>query len=692
MIVDPPTKQVNHPTPLEIAAAYVASGLSVVPIRTDGSKRPIGDWKYLQDRRPTEAELLEMFGGGNRGVGIIGGVISGNLEMLDFDREADTVLPAFSSQVEIESTGLMGMLPIVATPSGGFHVYYRNENPPSGNMKLARTDTGETVIETRGSGGYVVAPGSPLSCHPTGRPYTLEQGDLLDIPTLTTAERERLLAIARSFDRSGAKRNPPTPSTRFPTPNDGRPSSKERARLWLAKADPANSGFCGHPHTFATVRAVAYGFDLSESDAAEVLAPWNDKCSPPWSEKELRHKVTDALTKPFDRPRGYLRDAERTPAAAPSASQEKQETQAKAAAELEDISATELVDRYPSMRQPVIDGLLRIGETMNLIAAPKTNKSWLALGFACCVALGRPILGFPTQQGDVLIIDNELHPETLASRLRRVSEAYGIEARNRIRVLSLRGKLQNLESLGSFFRKKSPGQYRLVIIDAWYRALPIGTNENDNGMVAGLYNLLDSYADYLGAAFLLIHHTSKGIQSEKAITDVGAGAGSQSRAADTHLIMRPHEEQGGVVLEGVVRSFPPVSPVALRFEWPFFRVAHDLDPTHLAKPGRRKKTAEPAPAEPAPADPVAAPWTSERFAATFGTAEPKTKAEVLDEARLAGIARYIATSLLALAIERAQLFAKCAKNDARKITISNVAPAAKKPRRNGHRQARVGES
>lgn len=361
------------------------------------------------------------------------------------------------------------------------------------------------------------------------------------------------------------------------------------------------------------------------------------------------------------------------------------------AAELEDISVGELIDRHPSMRPPIIDGLLRVGETMNLIAAPKTNKSWFALGFACCVALGKPILGFPTSQGDVLIIDNELHAETLASRLRRVTEAYGVEARNRIRVLSLRGKLQNLESLRSFFRKKSPGQFKLIILDAWYRALPIGTNENDNGMVAGVYNLLDSYADHLQAAFLLIHHTSKGIQSEKAVTDVGAGAGSQSRAADSHLIIRPHEEQDAVVLECVVRSFPPVKPIALRFEWPYFLLAHDLDPTQLAKPGRKKKPAEkPAeqPAEPTPEDPVELPWASQRFAQMFGSVEPKTKSVIIEDARLGGVPSKLIPGLLQAAIDRSQLHAKCDQNDKRKIYIQNVPFAAEKPSRKRNRQAK----
>ncbi|MCD4825945.1 MAG: helicase RepA family protein, partial [Phycisphaerae bacterium] len=108
-----------------------------------------------------------------------------------------------------------------------------------------------------------------------------------------------------------------------------------------------------------------------------------------------------------------------------------------------------------------------------------------------------------------------------------------------------------------------------------------GTDENDNGAIAYLYNLIDRYAGQLQCAFVLIHHASKGNQSGKAVTDVGAGAGSQSRAADTHLILRPHEEEGITVLESAVRSWPPMEPLGLSWEWPLFTPTAEVDTSAL---------------------------------------------------------------------------------------------------------------
>jgi hypothetical protein len=136
--------------------------------------------------------------------------------------------------------------------------------------------------------------------------------------------------------------------------------------------------------------------------------------------------------------------------------------------------------------------------------------------------------------------------------------------------------------------------YALVVLDAWYRFLPVGISENDNAQIMALYNAIDAYAARLGAAWVNIHHASKGDQSTKGVTDVGSGAGSQSRAADAHLILRPHEDDGVAVLEAVVRSWPPVDRLAIRWEFPVWTLASDADPRRLRGPAaaNRAKAAE----------------------------------------------------------------------------------------------------
>jgi zinc and cadmium transporter len=57
------------------------------------------------------------------------------------------------------------------------------------------------------------------------------------------------------------------------------------------------------------------------------------------------------------------------------------------------------------------------------------------------------------------------------------------------------------------------------------------------------------------------------------LTDVGSGAGSISRAADTHLVIRQHREPGLAVLDAACRSFPPVKPISLQYEFPLWSLS-----------------------------------------------------------------------------------------------------------------------
>lgn len=248
------------------------------------------------------------------------------------------------------------------------------------------------------------------------------------------------------------------------------------------------------------------------------------------------------------------------------------------------VGIGKMIADYRCLRESVIHGIARRGETVNIIAPPKMGKSWLAYYLALCVATGREWLGFACRQGRVLYIDAELHQETTTHRFVEVAKALDlplVEYESHLEVLSLRGCQSDLHQIARDLEGVDAGQYTLIVLDAWYRCLPLGVNESDNAAIMALYNLIDSITGRLECAWVNVHHASKGSQAEKAITDVGSGAGSQSRAADTHLILRPHEEAGCVVLEGVVRSFAPVPAIPLRWCFPLWLPDGGIDPEKL---------------------------------------------------------------------------------------------------------------
>ncbi len=245
------------------------------------------------------------------------------------------------------------------------------------------------------------------------------------------------------------------------------------------------------------------------------------------------------------------------------------------------VSLGTLKHSYPRMRDPVIHKLLRRSETMNIIAAPKSSKSWLALNIAMNVIGGGTLFGkFQCERGRVLIIDNELHPETIAERGRQVGPALNVpdnRADRMIDFLSLRGDLTDINQLVEELQYVRRRAYNVIILDAFYKFYPPDFDENDNAAMARLYTVLDDLAENLDSALILIHHASKGNSSGKSVTDMGAGAGSQSRACDAHLVLREHEHPGIFVFDCANRSFPPIDRFCARFKWPMWELAESYD-------------------------------------------------------------------------------------------------------------------
>ena len=258
----------------------------------------------------------------------------------------------------------------------------------------------------------------------------------------------------------------------------------------------------------------------------------------------------------------------------------------------------QLIPLYPTLRPPVIHGLLRQGETGNINAASKVGKSWLVGGIAVNMTTCGKVLGmFDCEPGRVLILDDELHIETITYRLKTIAAEMKVDdsCLDFIDVVSLRGLGVDFFNMEPWIKRIEPETYGLVIADALFRMLPPGTSENDNGQMTAIYNKIDAYTRHLKSAWLNVHHASKGDQSGKATTDVGAGAGAQSRAVDCHLVIRPHKNDGVSVVDVALRSFAPVERFCIRWDFPLWHLDNESDPRKILgnKESREKeKSAE----------------------------------------------------------------------------------------------------
>jgi hypothetical protein len=177
---------------------YLELGINAIAV--DSFKRAIFPWKVYQTERVKVAELeRQMADTRTKGVAIICGEVSGNLEVIDIDTKYQTyeLWEAIRSRISDE---LYAKLHVVRTKNNGYHLAYRCEcidgnaklaTRPATKEELERTPAVKTycIIETRGEGGYVVAP-------PTDGYVFVQSG----INVIDVEEREELMSIMRSFN------------------------------------------------------------------------------------------------------------------------------------------------------------------------------------------------------------------------------------------------------------------------------------------------------------------------------------------------------------------------------------------------------------------------------------------------------------------------------------------------------------
>jgi hypothetical protein len=165
------------------------------------------------------------------------------------------------------------------TGSGGTHYYFLHDAAldavPLGKL-------GDTGIDIKGGGrGYVLL---PPSVSKSGSYCWLARPRETDI----VAPPSWLVKLIV------ATKQPPARLPSKPIYYSGN-DRVERAVRYARKLDAAVSGSGGHDATFRACCVIARGFALSADEAFGALLEWNQRGDPPWSESDLRRKISQAL-------------------------------------------------------------------------------------------------------------------------------------------------------------------------------------------------------------------------------------------------------------------------------------------------------------------------------------------------------------------------------------------------------------
>ena len=162
-----------------------------------------------------------------------------------------------------------------------------------------------------------------------------------------------------------------------------------RARAYIQRIPGAVSGANGHGATFHTAMCLVEGFSLQRGEALALLAEWNTRCVPPWSDAELAHKIDSAigaaqnfgwlLTGPTAQPQAAKSPGYAGPDSVPVVAGGEDET-ATAEDLMDDDDATAWL--WP--------GWIQRGALTCFASEPGTGKTRTAMDLAKRLALGMP--------------------------------------------------------------------------------------------------------------------------------------------------------------------------------------------------------------------------------------------------------------------------------------------------------------
>jgi hypothetical protein len=251
---------------LRAALEYLRLGYRPIPLPPGSKGKGMRfKWKPYQGRSPTEEEILEWFAAGEPNVALV----TGN----------GTVV------VDVDDPGLVdevlahcGDTPQrCQTPSCGVHLWYgMRKGIHYGNAVKIRG----REIDLRCEGAYACA---PWSRNENGVPYRWLG------PVLPAVELP-LLKVSWLRERK------PTCALRPVEPGDNPELLVKRARAYLARLEGAVSGCRGHDRAMRAAGILCQKFGLSLEQAFPLLKEWSQlTCEPPWSDKELVHKLKDAI-------------------------------------------------------------------------------------------------------------------------------------------------------------------------------------------------------------------------------------------------------------------------------------------------------------------------------------------------------------------------------------------------------------
>ena len=247
---------------LSEALEFLSKGFSIIPVGKD--KKPLIKWIEFQSRYATEEEVQQWFKQWpDANIGIVTGRLSG-MDAVDCDSQEgiETFEQYLPDNFET---------PIVSTPNNGRHYWFKHEEGIRNNARILKD------IDTRGEGGYVIA---PPSTNGGGRAYAwISSYKEVALDSLPNAYKKILLD---SFSFSLYRESQPNQ-----TLSHNESSQVTTSHKYFIKGRRDNDLF--------TVANCMTRAKVDKDMIQQVLEILGQNCEPPFDQREIPIKIKSAL-------------------------------------------------------------------------------------------------------------------------------------------------------------------------------------------------------------------------------------------------------------------------------------------------------------------------------------------------------------------------------------------------------------
>lgn len=475
------------------ALAHAGKGFFVFPLTPDAKTPVIKDFPSQATNDP---ETIQQWWAQrpDANIGIYTGRYGdqgGHLFVIDVDVKDGKPGVDTLARLEDEHGGMQTLE--AETPSGGKHLYFVTDSPTRNTTQKLGTG-----IDTRGVGGYVVAPGSVVG----GKVYRW-RGEC----------REPAPAPSWAVQRVGAPREKGSEIADALGDMLDDPALLGRAADFLASnAPPAIEGDGGDAQTYQVACRVK-DIGISELACLELMdTHYNPRCQPSWDYDAIAVKVSNAY--------GYGKNAigndvpDFDPVDVPAA-----ETATNDFAKT--ISGKRLRFRFAdgiraSRSTPyLVRNLLDRGSFSVLYGESNGGKSFVALHLGYCVAANRRWCGQQVRGGPVVYAALEGAGVWFDRRIEALVSKYGAHGAERLAiadgVLDMRSEQDRDELVGlcQEVATASGQPVQSVFVDTLSRALGSGQEKEAADMMAFLAGVADVQRRTGHPNVTAIHHPGK---------------------------------------------------------------------------------------------------------------------------------------------------------------------------------------